>query len=91
MTTLPFTRWRGRAERGAGRIAGLTLFSFLALAGFSHAEIPPPADTYELLHDLAGTISDADEQQIRTLQEQVFNQVSILGDSAPSRRMMASS
>ena len=77
MTRLPFIERRGRPERGVVRIAGLTLFSFFALAGVSDAEIPRrPADR-QFLHDLAGTIGDADEQKIRVLQEQVFNQVSV--------------
>lgn len=58
---------------------GLRLAGWVILASLitSRAEIPPRPQAGEFFHDLAGIVNDADEQKIRSLQQDTFKRVAV--------------
>lgn len=53
------------------------LAAVCALAPSAFADIPPVPAKFDLFHDLAGIVDDAEEQSIRTLQQQLLEQARV--------------
>ncbi len=77
MTKSIIAERRGPSRYGVPCALSLAFCSIFTLAVSAHADIPSRPAERQSLHDLAGTISDADEQESRTMQQQVFDQVEL--------------